>query len=60
MNIIKKLQDKLFKHEMRRQRAKYKISDDMSWNVDITLLEIIPKLMDKLVFYKHRTSRTTF
>lgn len=53
MNLITKIKNMRFEHKMKKQRAKYKYSEDMCWDFYDSFLDIIPKQIDKLIEFRN-------
>lgn len=51
--MFKLFKDIRYKHKMQKQRVKRKYSDDMCWDLQYTLLEILPKMIETLRQGKH-------
>lgn len=46
--MIRKIKNYIYKTKMKKQRIKRKYSDDMCWDLQYTLLEILPKMIETL------------
>ena len=51
--MFKLFKDIRYEHKMKKQRVKRKYSDDMCWDLQYTLLEILPKMIETLRKSKH-------
>ena len=51
--MFKLFKDIRYKHKMRKQRVKRKYSDDMCWDLQYTLLDILPKMIETMRKYKY-------
>lgn len=51
--MFKLFKDIRYEHKMKKQRVKRKYSDDMCWDLQYTLLEILPKMIETLRKGKH-------
>ena len=47
-SLREEVKDYFYKRKMKKQRAKRKYSDDMCWDLQYTLLEILPKMIETL------------
>lgn len=51
--MIEKIKNYIYETKMKKQRVKRKYSDDMCYNVNYTLLDILPKMIETLRKEKH-------
>ena len=51
--MFKLFKNVIYEYKMRKQRVKRKYSDDMCWDLQYTLLDILPKMIETLRKGKH-------